>query len=191
MLIGVDVDEVCADMLTEWIRRYNIRWDDHLQRSDITAWDIRKFAKPECGSKIYDILHEGNLYEDVAPIPGALWAVRALKEMGHRVVYISSCVEGAVDHKIAWLVKHKFLPDKRSQPDFIAAVEKWLVKADLLIDDNAETIAKFPGLRMLVDQPHNRQVEGEYRIKSLADAPAAVAILHGGPRPPAFVVKCS
>jgi 5'-nucleotidase len=71
MIILVDVDSTIADLVPEWLRIYNKIYNDNLTIDDITSWAIHKFAKPECGDKIYDILRMDTLYESVRPIEGA------------------------------------------------------------------------------------------------------------------------
>ena len=109
MVIGVDVDEVVADLLGTWISKYNTAWNDQLLVEQITDWDTTLFVKPECGSKIYDILCEPDLYEDVKPIAGALVEIEALRSKGHKVVYATSCVRCMIDQKMDWLVRHGFI----------------------------------------------------------------------------------
>ena len=58
LLIGVDVDEVVADLISEWLRRYNVKWNDTLKPEDIHGWAISDFVKPECGKAIYHLLSE-------------------------------------------------------------------------------------------------------------------------------------
>lgn len=153
-----DVDEVCAALLPEWVRRYNIRWGDDLDCSSVTAWDVCRFVDEECGERVYDILNDPDLYYSVAPVPGALEGVITLRELGYRVVFVSACPPGTMDDKEDWLVRHGFLIDEN---DYVPARDKGLIRGDLLIDDgphNSPTI--------LFDQPHNRHVLHPYRARS-------------------------
>lgn len=177
MIIGIDVDEVCADMLPEWVRRYNRAYDDTLKVEDITAWDMTQFVKPECGKDIYRLLQAEGFYHGVKPIPRALESVKVLRQMGHRVVFVSSCVRLTLDMKLEWLVRHEFLPRQASQPDFIACADKTLAAVDLLIDDHVKNVEDFPGYAVLVTQPHNARNTTEVpRIPGLWAAPAHIAL---------------
>lgn len=152
-----DVDEVVADLLGEWLSRYNYRWIDMLTPDMLRGWSLVPQVKPECGARIYDILHECDLYDDVKPIPGALAAVRYLRSLGIRVVFVSSCVAGSVDAKVAWLQRHKFLPEGPSIRDFIACTDKSLIGADVLLDDHILNVEAFPGHAILLNVPQNSE----------------------------------
>src|SRR5690625_2202655 len=60
-----DVDGVVADLLTEWVRRYNAKYDDDLSPEDITEWEMHRNVKPECGTDIHNFLRMPNLYSMV------------------------------------------------------------------------------------------------------------------------------
>ena len=175
MIIAVDVDDVCADLLGEWLNRIN-RDYQYLQpkrtREDVTQWDMSGLV-PD-GENVYQYLQEPDLYDHVRPIPGALQAVLALRAAGHRVIFVTSCVKGQYDAKERWLVEHGFLDDAYSQPDFYPAKDKSLIHADVLIDDGAHNLATFKGHKILIDQPHNRGVCGYLWAASLVDAAALI-----------------
>ena len=105
MRILVDVDGVCADLHSSWLRRYNEDYNDHLIAADITRWQIHEFAKPECGTKIYEYLSDPALYEDTMEIWGALDGINKLRSLGHEVVFVTS---GFIPGKVEWLCKRGF-----------------------------------------------------------------------------------
>jgi 5'-nucleotidase len=172
LLIAVDVDEVCADLMSEWLKRYNKSWNDSLKPEDITAWDIEQFVKPECGKKIYGILSQPGFYESVKPFPWALGAVKALRTMG-RVIFVTSCARKTMDDKFDWLVRNGFLSEKReSLNDFVACRDKWLIGADYLLDDAVHNVEEFRGTAFLVGHHHNRNTPcSRERIEDLSRAP--------------------
>lgn len=155
-IILCDVDQVVADLINGWLSLYNEAFDDDLKHEDITEWSVHPFVKPECGKKIYDFLRHPGLYERVKPLPGAKEGIRALRDGGYRVVFVSSCVVDSTDAKMRWLIKHGFLPDQRHQDDFIAAHDKSLVIGHVLIDDKPDNVMKYPGPTILMDTPSNQ-----------------------------------
>lgn len=166
LVIGVDVDEVCCDLLTEWLRRYNADWDDALGREQCTQWDMTKLVRPNCGPAIYDYLQHPDLYEKVEPIPGAALGVARLRAAGHEVHFITSCVDGPMEKaKFYWLERHGFLAAPGapryhavgSSHDAKRAIAERL-KLDVLIDDRPENLEAMPErvARILFDAPHNR-----------------------------------
>lgn len=173
-VIAVDVDEVCADLLTEWIVvRYNRMAGAHLTLADITAWDMKDVVPEEWVRRTYMILEDEDLYDGVKPFPGALEAINRLREQGHRVVFASSCVVGSYDAKVRWLIRNGFVPDSRTPKDVYLCGDKSLVNADILIDDGLHNLDTFPGWRILVTRPHNANAIPKWkhwRVSSLADA---------------------
>jgi len=154
MIIGVDVDDVALDLVSEWIKRYNADHNDNLKLSDITTWDIPNHVK--CGDKIYDYLKQPNLYVDMPVIEGALEGVKALREIGDRVVFVTSCTRGPMfEAKWNRLITAGFLEDSRLEYNYVGMSDKTLIKVDVMIDDRPETI-KAIGLRgKLFQRPWN------------------------------------
>jgi 5'-nucleotidase len=175
-VIAVDVDDVCANLIGEWISRYNSQWGDNLLPENITDWELTKCVKPECGQRIYEILHEPDLYDNVYPMPGARNAVYELLAQGHRVVYVTACVQGTMDRKLDWLLRWDLLTKKNYRTDFIVAGDKSLVMANYLFDDRPLNVETFRwGRGVLVSRPHNASSKHPLRVNSLADAPLFLA----------------
>lgn len=144
MIIACDVDGVIADLFAAWLAKYNKDYDDTLTADKITDWDVTKFVKPECGTKIYDYLRHGDLYDEVPVIKGAQEGIDAFREAGHRIVYVTTCVKEMTDPKWHWLERNGFLPKgKHTQDDLVVAADKLLVDAQLLIDDRSKTVVRW------------------------------------------------
>jgi 5'(3')-deoxyribonucleotidase len=131
----------------------------------VVSWDVHKFVKPECGKKIYDYLHLPDLYDDVQPIEGALEGVRAIRALGHEVIFLTSCAWGMTDPKARWFIRHGFCEDSPVilPKDFFPTDNKLKFDADMLIDDRAETIRAWVEQKqkkaLLFDYPHNRWLD--------------------------------
>lgn len=177
-IIACDVDDVVADLITEWLRRYCAEWQDDLTPEKLTSWMITDHVKPECGYGVFKYLTDPKLYESVMPFPGALEAIQELREIG-RVIFVTSC-EGRIqrDQKYGWLREHGFLGDRQGA-DYITAKDKWLIGADFLIDDALHNVEAFPRHSLLVTRPHNRlhTPKRGVRIESLSEAAARIRIL--------------
>src|SRR5512137_1810696 len=89
--IAMDVDDVCAMLSETWVAKYNKDWNDNLKVNEITEWAIEKFVKPECGKRIFSYLDNPKLYDSVQPVEGARKGIKALRSMGYRVVFVTSC----------------------------------------------------------------------------------------------------
>lgn len=151
--IAVDVDEVTADLLSVWLRRYNADYNDTLTQESILSWGIHEFVKPECGDKIYSYLDAPDIYSEVEPIPGAQEGVEILKALGNRVIFVTA---GTYQGKLDWLKRYGFITDKK---DFAVCYDKSLIRADVLVDDGEHNFRGFIGGRVLYAQPWNTQAK--------------------------------
>jgi 5'(3')-deoxyribonucleotidase len=161
MIVFVDVDDVCADLMPTWLSRYNKDYDDNLTRESMTEWSLLKRVKPECGEKIYDYLEDPTLYDDVLPIGGAFSGVECLRQRGYRVVFATSATNGAAGSKLRWLIRYGFLQEnpKRTYPDYVEGYDKGLLLGDVLIDDGPHNVQKFQGYSILMRRPHNQNFQ--------------------------------
>jgi len=179
LTVGVDVDDVVADLCSAWLTEYNARWNDTLR--EWPTWELTDVVKPECGAQVYDILKWPVLYDRVSPIAGALWGVQKIRAMGHRVLFITSCgydpdtISASSGAKLRWLQRYGFLPEGRGAvEDFVIAAEKRLVKADLLIDDRASTIGQWGTRGVLFTRPHNTGYHHWPRVSDWGPVPDLV-----------------
>lgn len=157
--IAIDVDGTVADLHTPWLARYNRDFDDTLTIDKITDWALGAFVKPECGTGIFEYLHDPSIYDDVKPIPGALNAVLRLRNMGHRVIFVTSCNKHMSGRKFQWLADNGFIDTMYGtiSKDYVEAHDKSLIRADVLIDDYAGNFAGFRGDNVLFLQPWNKR----------------------------------
>lgn len=151
-IIACDVDGVVADLLTNWLRWYNMGYDDHLAPEDITSWETDKFVKPECGKKIFTYLDDPRLYDEVFPYYGALKTINMLKSLGHRIIYPTKSPLASAGRKYYWLKQYGFIEDDK---DYIELNDKSLVRADVLMDDYYKNLDNFVGTKVLFAQPWN------------------------------------
>lgn len=161
--IGIDVDDVVADLLTAWLARYNLLYDDALTPEDLDRWELDQCVSKACGKKIFGMLTP-DIYREVKPIPGAFLACEQYRRLGS-VFFVSACLD--LGHEVAkfqWLVDHGFLaPDEGFR--FIAVRDtKRDVLVDVLLDDKPEHVNEFPGWALLLNRPHNRSAK-THRIR--------------------------
>lgn len=164
LTVAVDVDDVCARLGPAWVARYNERYGDSLTWEQVTDWDIRRFVKPACGARVYDLLTP-DLYDTVEPDPVAKTLVEHIRAQGHRVVYVTSAMQRHAGRKLRWLREHGFLDDGGELSlDYIEATDKSLIAADILIDDKPANVRAFVDagrVAVLWQQPHNTCVPTE------------------------------
>lgn len=176
MRIGIDVDDVVADLHTPWLARYSHATGTQWTPEDMTQWDFENDLG--CSPEVLRSFLTPDIYDHVKPVPGALEAIAALGDQGHFIIYVTSCGDEAMfDAKYQWLERHGFLPD--SKPWFAVGVGPWSqykTKAEaieyfdigLLVDDSVDNVEAAPCLAYLMTRPHNRRaITPRKRVKSL------------------------
>lgn len=123
MKILIDMDGVMVDTMAEVYKR--------LQRvHDVCQWNFDGCCLPAGSMSVYD---DTSVFDDAAPIGGALEGITQLMRDGHDVAFLSAPWPTNPDSaaaKYRWIAKHG-LPVNR----LILAMDKTLVPGDILIDD--------------------------------------------------------
>ena len=146
MQIVCDVDGVLADLHTEWLARYNARYDDRLTVDQVTSWSWHEHVSPKCGSAIYEILLDEDLYDPILPVAGAIAGIARLRALGHTIVFATTCSFGMADQKARWLQRFHFCEVQAHgslPPDFVVTAQKHLLAGDLLIDDGPHNVRQW------------------------------------------------
>jgi len=151
MRIFIDMDETTVDLFSDWLSLYNHDYNDTLTIEGVTTWDVAKFAKPECGVKIYEYLYQKGLFKNLKALPGATGFVRKLHEDGHEVHLVTASPGPvAAKEKLEWVADNfPFLPDRR----VMTVYDKWLLDGDIIIDDKPLTLEKFKGHSLSLMRP--------------------------------------
>jgi 5'(3')-deoxyribonucleotidase len=163
VIIACDADGVVCNLHEPWYARYNRDYKDQLTLARVTHWDVHKFVKPECGTKVYDYLTQPDLYDDVQPVPGALEGIQRLRALGHQITFVTSCTFGMTDAKARWFERYGFSerrPGHGLPRDMVVANDKNMIDAHLLIDDAAHNVRAWVESKqrraILLEYPHNR-----------------------------------
>jgi 5'(3')-deoxyribonucleotidase len=149
--ISVDVDDTCADLMSEWLKRYNRDYFDDLSENKILSWDMTQYVKPICGKNIYQYIEDPKIYDEIKPISFSQWGVGELKKIG-RVVFVTSSTLGHAGIKFMWLKKHGFIDKKE---DYIECLDKSLISCHYLIDDKYENCKNAYGKGVLYNRTWN------------------------------------
>lgn len=169
-IISLDVDGVVADIHTPWLAYYNEKYNENLKFEDITDWDFSKFVKnADC---LYEYLKLPNVYRTIPVIEGSVDVLRELSK-DFKLQFVTCTPTYAMIDRLYWLREHfpfidciHFTEDKSS------------VVADILVEDKAEALEKFDGIRVCVDAPYNRKLKvPHYRIKSIKELKDLVYML--------------
>lgn len=151
--IAVDQDNVIADLLTEWLYRYNNDYNDNLTKEQVTMWNWHSLTKPECGEKIYDYLDDPDLFLNLPVIEHSQEVLETLNHYYDIYIVTSPFNFNNIVPKAKWLEKHfPFIPRER----YVFTRDKSIIKASALIDDKPKNLETFEGLRVLFTAPHNK-----------------------------------
>lgn len=131
LTIGIDLDSTLNNLLKDWLKLYNLKFNDNLCLSQITDWDLSKVVKPECGKAIYSFLTQEGLFENLEEIGGACDFVRWLNEEFDCYIVTAYFPENCME-KVSWIKNH--LPAFPTEK-IMFVNNKQLVNLDVLIDD--------------------------------------------------------
>lgn len=154
MNIIMDIDGVIADLVGAIIKLMN---DDGvaISKSSITDWEVDQFL-PEGAPSFSTYFGRPDIYRFVQRIDGAVDTVGIARELGHRVIFVTSAYKGTEGTKFNWLLNSGFSPSK---DDYIECSDKSLIRGDIIIDDRPETIKNFPGAAIVFSQPWNAHID--------------------------------
>lgn len=153
MTIYIDMDEVCVELLDEWLNYLNSYDAPHKSVKDITEWDLSKSYPTLTNEQLYSPLLDINLWERVRPVENAYKYLKQLIEDGHQV-YIATA---SYPHSFYLKVTHCLLKhfDFLSPKDIICINNKSLLRGDILFDDYPENLRNFTGIKVLKNKPYN------------------------------------
>jgi len=184
-IIKWDMDDVLAKFDIGFLEHYNAMYDDNLKPDDMYDWDMTKYVKPECGSKIYDLLRIPGLFRYLKPAPHSQEVIQRLSDDDYLILIVSDSPAGhaycqymkdplnisnPADDKRMWLKEHfPMIP----QNHIWLGGTKHFIKGDVLVDDKPATYEKYESLGLgaiLIDRPYNQHIDTSYRAKNLLEA---------------------
>jgi 5'(3')-deoxyribonucleotidase len=160
--IAVDMDEVIADAMSEYLNRYNKRFGTEIQHADLHGKQFHEVIPPEHRQTVFGMVNAHDFFANLAVMPGAQDSLRRLCSE-HEVFITSAAMEvpASFEAKYRWLLLHfPFI----SPMNFVFCGDKSIIRADYLIDDNPRHFKKFVGTGILFDAPHNREIKGYSRV---------------------------
>lgn len=177
--ILLDLDEVLADWVGEFVRRFQERYP-HLPcvpQAERTDYNQNAYhPSPEERAAMNAVLHEPGYYAALEPIPGSRQAVREMRKAGFDVAI---CTKSFLSH--ATCASEKFEWVRRVHGQTMAGAttitsDKTRVLGDVLIDDHPAVTGKneTPAWTQLrFTRPHNAHLPGP-RFDDWADWETAV-----------------
>ena len=108
MRIGIDIDEIIAATLEALLVFHNEAYQTNLKHGDIFSyklWEVWGGTEEDAVQK-WHAFYETDHFTGIAPIAGALAALRTLKERGHELYAITARPHSIARKTEAWLDMH-------------------------------------------------------------------------------------
>jgi len=169
--IGLDIDEVVAELHVAWLAAYNAGEGTQHSIDIFDTWHIGE----KLGPRVFDYL-TASLYDVVQPTPDALSVTARLRSLGHTLFYVSSCGKENeyAPRKLRWLRETGLLLPHEADHRFVPGRDKRFAPVSVLLDDHVPNVATFTREGVLLTRHHNRGIEYSPRIETLADFPRFV-----------------
>lgn len=161
--LALDMDDVLADTagkMRGWLA-------DHLglvvTPEMARGRQMEEYLDPEAWRQLHRAMQAPDFFEDIPPIPGSREMVADLAQR-HEIFIASAAMEfpNSFSAKFTWLRRHFAFIDPMN---YLFCGDKSIVRADVLVDDNARNFKGFHGVGILFDAPHNSLVEGHLRAR--------------------------
>jgi len=170
MRIGVDLDDVLADLIAELICVNRQKTGEMVNRNDAVNWQV---FPPE----VHDAVRFEGGYTRLQPLPGARKFLTWLKRC-HSVFIVTYRNEQARKDTLAWLAR--YLPGLYDEIRFtggpkLEACQE--LQLDLFVDDSARHLTNVTGALqipgILIDSPMNQDLKCAGLIRRAHDLDAA------------------
>ena len=171
--ICVDMDEVMADTLAEFLHRYNQTYDEDVTPEDVAGKGLWELAPPDRQQQIRDFLDAEDFFENLAVMPGSQEALRRLS--ARYEIFIATqamSIPNSFGSKYRWLQRHfPFIP----YAHYVFCGDKSILRAEYLIDDLPKNLLRFEGQGLLYTAPHNLTASGFTRVDNWEEVTAYFA----------------
>ena len=157
MIIAIDIDDTLCNLQEVVIELFNNRYGSNYTIEDFTSYDIMNVLPTQDAIVMKDMYGEYGLYDKIKPIPGAKEALEKLINLGHQIYLVTAAIPKNYDEKVNFI--HRFFP-YIDDGHIVAMKHKWMFKADVMIEDNLQTLLAKPYYhRICFDRPWNRAVK--------------------------------
>ena len=179
LTVLVDMDEVIVNLVDSWLDMYHQLGGERKTREDIKSYSMDGQFRDM--ALFWKAIDRAPAMRIAKPLPGAIEGLRRLYETHDTFIVTYARTESwgkAHEAKLAWLWQHAPWFDRDK---VIFARHKHLVRGDVLVEDNPQTIARWLDQERrvwayLIDQPWNRGERTYFvdRVNSLSDVADAL-----------------
>jgi len=164
--VAVDMDNVIADIETNWINLYEQEFGVRVDKKDLLG-KPEDFAFPE-PDKARSLLYRPGFFRNAPVIEDAIEALEELQE-DFEIYIVSAAMEfpNSLLEKHDWLAEHfPFI----SWRNIIFCGDKSVIGTDFLIDDHLKNLDFHKGMPILFTAGHNINVTKHIRVNNWIEA---------------------
>ncbi len=165
--IAVDMDEVMADAVAEFLRRYERDFNEQVSDEDLRGRRLWEAVRSDRHDTMLGYLQTEDFFSVLNVMPESQRVLRALQEK-YEVFIATAAMEVPTSFtaKYEWLGEHfPFIPSSH----IVFCGDKSIIRADYLIDDNPRQFLRFEGEGILYNAHHNVNVTGYRRVNDWLD----------------------
>jgi 5'(3')-deoxyribonucleotidase len=156
LLIGVDIDEVCNNLIWEVVQAYNKAYRQNLNYYDIDQYDIKPFLVPQC-KNIWQEFCRDELMRGLQVEDTAVETLSQLAEQ-HDIYFVTAGHPNTMHVRDQWLSgKFPFYKTKM----LIGCQQKQLLNLDILVDDYEQNLIGGNYRGFLMNRPWNRKFDAK------------------------------
>lgn len=159
MRIFIDMDDICVELLDEWLFHLNKISKYHKEPEDIINWDMRLAYPDLTSNQLYGPLRDSSMWENVKSVKNAYMYLKRLIEDGHEIYIATSSHPDSFFLKTSNCLFKLF--DFLTPNQIICIHDKYLLEGDILFDDYHENLRKFKGIKVMRDKAYNRNCDEE------------------------------
>ncbi|MGA8594060.1 MAG: hypothetical protein WB676_04890 [Bryobacteraceae bacterium] len=162
--IAIDMDEVIADSLSEYLSRYNADFGQNMTKENLMGQRLADLVSPEYWPRLDSYFDDANFFKNLEVMESSQDVVRELA--GYYEIFIVTAameIPCSFVPKFEWLQRHfPFIP-----PDnYVFCGNKGVIAADYLIDDNVYQLQRFEGQGIIYTSPRNIHEKGFPRVNN-------------------------
>ena len=165
--IAIDMDEVLADTLAQFLAEYNREFGENLTKAHLTERKLAEIIPADRRARLRSYAKTPGFFRDIPVMPGSAPVLQELRER-YEVFIATAAMEfpSSFSEKYEWIKAH--FPDF---PDshIVFCGDKSVVATDFLIDDSPRHFDRFAGQGFLYTAPHNLKENRYPRLNDWAD----------------------
>ena len=158
LIILCDADDTLEDLLPYWLNELNQTYGYNVKKEDVKSWNLKAVYPTLTQRQIDAPVFGDELWNKITPVKDSSHYLQRLIEDGHDIYIVTAANYQSIEAKVNRLLEiFPFLHWKK----IITTWDKRLIRGDVLIDDGVHNLIGGDYVKLLFDQPHNRNINEE------------------------------